>query len=95
MLSFRALFVLVFLGLGFTTLEAVLSFQGVQSRQHRVAHWAVMIFSLSKLVASYLVRFHHYWEGNKTPAATPLRALTMYHTTGERYLRLASVRERV
>ena len=58
MVSFKAFFALAFVGLCFTTLQIVLSFHGLRSRQEGVAlYCAVFGFSITKLVVSYLVRF--------------------------------------
>lgn len=57
MVSFKALSLLVFVGLCFNTLQIVLSLHGLDSRQEGVAlYCAVFGLSLSKLVVCFLVR---------------------------------------
>ena len=57
MVSFNALFALVFVGLCFATLQVVLSFHGLRNRQAGVAlYCAVFGFSIFKLVVCSLVR---------------------------------------
>ena len=58
MVSFKALFALVFVGLCFTTLQIALSFHGLQDSHEGIAlYGAVFGFSVSKLVVCFLVRF--------------------------------------